>query len=31
MIAISYYLSLVFLKKFDDQIFNDPSGEDLNP
>lgn len=31
MIALAYYLSLVFLKKFDNQINNDPSGDDKMP
>lgn len=31
MIAMAYYLSLVFLNKFDSQIKNDPSGEDKKP
>ena len=31
MIIISYYLSILFLKKFDTQIKKDPQGEDFNP
>ncbi len=31
MIILSYYLSLLFLKKFNKQIKNDRQGEDLNP
>lgn len=31
MIILSYYLSILILKKFDTQIKNDPQGQDLNP
>lgn len=31
MIALSYFLSLLFLKKLNNQIKKDPAGEDLQP
>jgi hypothetical protein len=31
MIALSYYLSLYFLKRLDNQIRKDPEGEDIRP
>lgn len=31
MIAVSYFLCLFFIKKLDNQIKKDPTGDDLTP